>query len=49
MNEVVCSYATLRKKCIMRISVRCFCSESNWYVICKKKNQTQAVGADGNI
>jgi hypothetical protein len=31
------------------ISFHNFCSENNWRVICKKKNQTPAVGTDGNI
>jgi hypothetical protein len=51
MNEVLFSYATLRKKCVMRISVFIISVPKiiDMLLICKKKNKTQAVGTDGNI
>jgi hypothetical protein len=38
-----CAFRLLSKKVQNdKVSVRNFCSENNWYVICKKKNQTPA-------
>jgi hypothetical protein len=48
MNEVVSSYYK-KKVRNENISFRNFCSENNCYVVCKKKNQTPAVGKGGNF
>jgi hypothetical protein len=51
MNEVVCSYATIRKTCVIRISVFIVSVPKiiDMYIIYKKKNQTLAIGTDGNV